>query len=204
MHSVPGSAEAANALRGMVPHLFYHNVSEDGLDSYAVMEGSSSDGDDGAAMGSTLVASMPFNPKRSVFLLPRLCLVWPSSFVELCFNFFRVHDLVRWFMPFEFLTIEQGLSMPIIKTSLRCHMIELPRSKVVATAYPDRRDGVPTPAHTLGDDSLLIKYINPRLFAFATLSPEEKGSEKAGGDAAALNDKGQELTVSLGLGFTMT
>lgn len=67
-------------------------------------------------------------------------------------------------------------------------------------AYPDRRDGVQTPAHTLGDDSLLIKYINPRLFAFATLSPEEAESEEgAGGDAGKLNGKGQELTVGLRL-----
>lgn len=70
---------------------------------------------------------------------------------------------------------------------------------MVATAYPDRRDGVQTPAHTLGDDSLLIKYINPRLFAFATLSPGEPGSdEAAGGGAGDLNGKGQELTVSSG------
>lgn len=69
---------------------------------------------------------------------------------------------------------------------------------MVATAYPDRRDGVQTPAHTLGDDSLLIKYINPRLFAFATLSPEDAGSgEVAGGGAGDLNGKGQELTVSV-------
>lgn len=70
---------------------------------------------------------------------------------------------------------------------------------MVATAYPDRRDGVQTPAHTLGDDSLLIKYINPRLFAFATLSPEDAGTgEVAGGGAGDLNGKGQELTVSVG------
>ena len=80
----------------------------------------------------------------------------------------------------------------------RCDRSPPPRSKVVATAYPDRRDGVQTPAHTLGDDSLLIKYINPRLFAFATLSPEDAGSgDVAGGSAGALNGKGQELTVSL-------
>lgn len=65
---------------------------------------------------------------------------------------------------------------------------------MVATAYPDRRDGVPTPAHTLGDDSLLIKYINPRLFAFATLTSEEDGVN-GGGDAGDLNGMGQDLTV---------
>lgn len=66
---------------------------------------------------------------------------------------------------------------------------------MVATAYPDRRDGVQTPAHTLGDDSLLIKYINPRLFAFATLTPEEE--DLAAGGAGDLSGKGQELTVRL-------
>ena len=71
---------------------------------------------------------------------------------------------------------------------------------MVASAYPDRRDGVQTPAHTLGDDSLLIKYINPRLFAFATLSPDAGSGEVAGGGAGELNGKGQELTVSLGAG----
>lgn len=88
---------------------------------------------------------------------------------------------------------------PVPGPLLHRHLIiELPRSKVVATAYPDRKDGVPTPAHTLGDDSLLIKYINPRLFAFATLALAEAGSEQAGGDAGALNGKGQDLTVSHG------
>lgn len=73
---------------------------------------------------------------------------------------------------------------------------------MVATAYPDRRDGVQTPAHTLGDDSLLIKYINPKLFAFATLSPEAAGpGEAAGGDAGDLNGKGRDLTVSFGVDF---
>lgn len=58
---------------------------------------------------------------------------------------------------------------------------------MVAVAYPDMRDEVPTPAHTLGDDSLLIKYINPRLLAFATLGLEESGLAETG--------RGQELTV---------
>lgn len=71
---------------------------------------------------------------------------------------------------------------------------EPPRSKVVASAYPDRRDSVQTPAHTLGDDSLLIKYINPQLFAYATLSPEEEVA--GGGSADDSGSKGQELTVS--------
>lgn len=73
------------------------------------------------------------------------------------------------------------------------------RSKLVATAYPDRRDGVPTPAHTLGDDSLLIKYINPRLLAFATLSPDNSESVKTVDRGAGSSDgKGQELMVSEG------
>ncbi|CAB1113817.1 unnamed protein product [Ectocarpus sp. CCAP 1310/34] len=137
VHAVPRSAEASSALRGLLPHLFYHSLSETGLESFSVVStapGDESDMDEGP-LGSATVASVPFNPKRS---------------------------------------------------------------KVVATAYPDRRDGVQTPAHTLGDDSLLIKYINPRLFAFATLSPEEAESEEwAGDDAGQLNGKGQELTVTL-------
>lgn len=53
---------------------------------------------------------------------------------------------------------------------------------------------MPTPAHTLGDDSLLLKYINPRLLAFATLSPENSQSVNiAGGNAGG---KGQKLMVS--------
>ncbi|CAM9803288.1 unnamed protein product, partial [Discosporangium mesarthrocarpum] len=44
------------------------------------------------------------------------------------------------------------------------------QERLVASAYPDRREVVQTPAHTLGDDSLLIKYINPRLLAIATLT----------------------------------
>lgn len=61
------------------------------------------------------------------------------------------------------------------------------RSRVVAKAYADRRDEVQTPAHTLGDDSLLIKYINPRLLAMATLAEGEGDGGMAG--------KGQEMTV---------
>ncbi|CAM9185897.1 unnamed protein product, partial [Ectocarpus sp. 12 AP-2014] len=137
VHAVPRSAEASSALRGLLPQLFYHSLSETGLESFSVVPsaaGGDNDKDEGP-LGSATVASVPFNSTRS---------------------------------------------------------------KVVATAYPDRRDGVQTPAHTLGDDSLLIKYINPRLFAFATLSPEEAESEEgAGGDAGQLNGKGQELTVTL-------
>lgn len=56
---------------------------------------------------------------------------------------------------------------------------------------------MPTPAHTLGDDSLLIKYINPRLLAFATLSPEN--GESVGGGSGDYYGKGQELMVSEGV-----
>ncbi|CAM9582895.1 unnamed protein product [Ectocarpus sp. 13 AM-2016] len=137
VHAVPRSAEASSALRGLLPQLFYHSLSETGLESFSVVPsaaGGDNDKDEGL-LGSATVASVPFNSTRS---------------------------------------------------------------KVVATAYPDRRDGVQTPAHTLGDDSLLIKYINPRLFAFGTLAPEEAESEeRAGGDAGHLNGKGQELTVTL-------
>eukprot|EP00903_Cladosiphon_okamuranus_P020118 g18474.t1 len=132
IRSVPSTPEASSALRGLLPQLFYHDLSDEGLESFSVVE----KGPKGSSkLGSAAVASLPFSPTRS---------------------------------------------------------------KVVATAYPDRRDGVQTPAHTLGDDSLLIKYINPRLFAFATLSPEDAGSgEEAGGSAGDLNGRGQELTVTL-------
>lgn len=62
------------------------------------------------------------------------------------------------------------------------------KARLVAKAYPDRRDAVQTPAHTLGDDSLLIKYINPRLLALATLSDPDDGSAPG---------KGQDLTASV-------
>ncbi|CAM9409723.1 unnamed protein product [Laminaria digitata] len=131
--TVPNSADASGVLHGLLPHLFYHNLSEAGLESFAVVPAPASD--EGAPMGSAPVASLPFHPTRS---------------------------------------------------------------KLVATAYPDRRDGVPTPAHTLGDDSLLIKYINPRLLAFATLSPDNSESVKTvDGGAGSSDGKGQELMVTL-------
>lgn len=61
VRAVPGTAEASSALRGLLPHLFYHNLSEDGLESFAVVEKSSDKTD---PLGSAAVWSLPFHPSR--------------------------------------------------------------------------------------------------------------------------------------------
>jgi hypothetical protein len=55
---------------------------------------------------------------------------------------------------------------------------------VVSVAHVDPLEAVASPAHILGDDSLLLKYLNPHLLAVATLSP-------AGGG------EGSRLTITL-------
>ena len=60
IHSVPSTAEASSALRGLLPQLFYHDLSASGLESFNVVE----KGAKGSGLGSAAVASLPFNPSR--------------------------------------------------------------------------------------------------------------------------------------------
>lgn len=69
IHSVPSSAEASSALRGLLPHLFYHNLSDAGLESFSVVEKEnkskdSKDEDKSGPLGSAAVASLPFHSTR--------------------------------------------------------------------------------------------------------------------------------------------
>ncbi|CAM9391171.1 unnamed protein product [Chrysoparadoxa australica] len=52
-----------------------------------------------------------------------------------------------------------------------------PEDRLVATASTDRREVIASPAHVLGDDSLLLKYLNPHMLAAFTASPSAEGSK---------------------------
>ncbi|KAG5182672.1 hypothetical protein JKP88DRAFT_348676 [Tribonema minus] len=56
---------------------------------------------------------------------------------------------------------------------------------VVATAYPLRREAIQSPAQVLGDDSLLLKYLNPHLAAVATMPKQQRSDSGAKRDVVA-------------------
>lgn len=62
VHSVPSSAEASQALAALIPHLYYHNLSETGLESFVVVRPEA--GDEAGGLASAPVASLPFYPTR--------------------------------------------------------------------------------------------------------------------------------------------
>lgn len=66
IHSVPSSPEASSALRGLLPKLYYHDLSETGLVSFTVVPSSEeTSGDEkSGSLGSAPVASLPFYPSR--------------------------------------------------------------------------------------------------------------------------------------------
>ena len=45
-----------------------------------------------------------------------------------------------------------------------------PEETIVAVAYPNREETIQSPSNALGDQSLLLKYINPHLFVVVTTS----------------------------------
>jgi hypothetical protein len=51
-----------------------------------------------------------------------------------------------------------------------------PGEKIVEVAYPQRDEVVQAPCNILGDDSLLLKYLNPHLAVIITMSGEEDSS----------------------------
>ncbi|CAM9180241.1 unnamed protein product [Phaeothamnion confervicola] len=87
-----------------------------------------------------------------------------------------------------------------------------PDSTVAAVAYPNRRDVIQSPAHVLGDESLLLKYLNPHLVAVVLLGPPiapvtagttvaaaaaAAAAAGGGGIGAAAAAEGSELTLLL-------
>lgn len=65
VHSVPSTAEASSALRSLLPQLFYHDLSDAGLESFSVVEKDAKDSkNEGGPLGSAVVASLPFHPSR--------------------------------------------------------------------------------------------------------------------------------------------
>lgn len=53
-----------------------------------------------------------------------------------------------------------------------------PGERIIEVAYPQRDEVVQAPCKTLGDDSLLLKYLNPHLALIMTVSDEEEGSDE--------------------------
>lgn len=62
VHFVPRSAAGSSAIRDLLPQLFYHHLSESGLESFMVVPPSR--GEEGGGVGSVPVANVPFYPKR--------------------------------------------------------------------------------------------------------------------------------------------
>ena len=55
---------------------------------------------------------------------------------------------------------------------------DFPGEQVVKVAYPHRDEVVQAPCHILGDDSLLLKYLNPHLAVIVTMSDGESDGSK--------------------------
>lgn len=54
---------------------------------------------------------------------------------------------------------------------------DFPGEKVAKVAYPHRDEVVQAPCHILGDDSLLLKYLNPHLAVIVTMSDGEYSTD---------------------------
>jgi hypothetical protein len=54
-------------------------------------------------------------------------------------------------------------------TSVQVGSLSWGGEHLLTVAYPLRRELIPTPAAVLGDDSLLLKYLNPHLAVVATM-----------------------------------
>jgi hypothetical protein len=63
---------------------------------------------------------------------------------------------------------------------------------LLTVAYPLRRELIPTPAAVLGDDSLLLKYLNPHLAVVATMPA---AADAAQGEPLTTVDDRYELSV---------
>ncbi len=54
---------------------------------------------------------------------------------------------------------------------------DFPGEQIVKVAYPNRDEVVQAPCHILGDDSLLLKYLNPHLAVILTMSTDSDSSK---------------------------
>ena len=55
---------------------------------------------------------------------------------------------------------------------------DFPGERILKVTYPNRDEVVQTPCHILGDDSLLLKYLNPHLAVIVTVSAETESSKR--------------------------
>ena len=64
---------------------------------------------------------------------------------------------------------------------------QFPNERIVTVAYPNREEMIQSPCHVLGDQSLLLKYLNPHLVVLVTVSTttEEETTtvDASGGEA---------------------
>lgn len=67
---------------------------------------------------------------------------------------------------------------------------DFPGEQIVKVAYPNRDEVVQAPCHILGDDSLLLKYLNPHLAVILTM-PTDTASSKQDELAIALATGGK-------------
>lgn len=57
-------------------------------------------------------------------------------------------------------------------------MAQFPEERIVAVAYPSRDEVIASPCHVLGDQSLLLKYINPHLAVVITTTTAAESARK--------------------------
>lgn len=53
-----------------------------------------------------------------------------------------------------------------------------PGERIVSVTYPSREEAVQSPCNVLGDDSLLLKYLNPHMTVIITMSTSESDQDK--------------------------
>lgn len=75
--------------------------------------------------------------------------------------------------------------------------VSFPGERIVRVAYPFRGEMVQSPCSVLGDDSLLLKYINPHLAAVISTT-ESSSSESEFTDALKKSQKGAQRRKPLG------
>mmetsp|Transcript_21984 Transcript_21984/g.32471 ORF Transcript_21984/g.32471 Transcript_21984/m.32471 type:complete len:1028 (-) Transcript_21984:53-3136(-) len=106
-------------------------------------------------------------------------------------NGFYTHVLNRESNSLEALKLTQEGDGPIIQ---RVGKATFSGEKIVKVTYPHRDEIVQSPAQVSGDDSILLKYLNPHLAVVITI-PEENNEETTSDQviAALMNEKKKKI-----------